>query len=159
MCLPGSMTGDDRDEFQRRWDHLGGPIVRVEQDVPAPPAEVCAAWLDPQRLATWWWPQWPDTTYEIDARTGGRFRIHSDRAQLGAHGEYLHLGPEDEPEILMTWNWDNEGPSAAEELVRVRFESRDGVGTTVVMEHKLADPDLDVENPTQGWTDVMARLA
>ena len=151
------MNDDIRDDLQRRWDDLDGEVVRVEQGAPAPPAEVCAAWLDPERLAQWWWPQWPDTTYEVDASEGGRFRFHSAAADFGVSGEYLFIGPEDDPEIWMTWNWD--GDDAPEELVRVRFEPHEHFGTNVVMEHRLATADLDPANPTQGWTDVMARLA
>lgn len=99
------------ERLQQRWDDLAGPVVRVEQSVQAPPAEVCVAWLNPDRLAQWWWPQFPDTTYEVDAREGGGFRFRSEQA-----------------------------------------------GLAVVLEHRLAKPGEDVDNPTQGWTDVMARL-
>lgn len=148
------------DDLLQRWDDLQGPIVRVEQAAPAPPAAVHEAWLDPARLRDWWWPMWPDTTYEIDPQVGGRYRIHSAAADFGVSGTYLYLGREDAPEIWMTWNWSADGPGEApEELVRVRFDPQETFGTNVVMEHKLADPDADTTNPTQGWTDVMARLA
>lgn len=147
------------DDLQQRWDALDGPVVRVEQISPTPPAEVCAAWLDADRLAQWWWPQWPDTTYEIDAREGGGYRFHSAAADFGVHGTILRIGPQEDPELWMTWNWDigaeQDGP---EELVRVRFEEHEG-GTNVVMEHRLARAGEDTANPTQGWTDVMSRLA
>lgn len=149
---------------QQQWDALTGAVVRVEQTVPAPPAEVCAAWLDPARLAGWWWPHLADTTYEVEAREGGRFRFHSESAGFGASGTYLYLGPEDAPEIWMTWNWEggegsDESAGAPEELVRVRFEAREDSGTDVIVEHRLASPDLDPTNPAQGWTDTVARLA
>lgn len=148
------------DELQQRWDALEGPVVRVEQAAPAPPAEVCAAWLDADRLAQWWWPQWPDTTYEIDPREGGRYRFHSDAADFGVHGTILRIGPQEAPEIWMTWNWEiGPEPEGPEELVRVRFEETEGLGTNVVMEHHLAREGEDPSNPTQGWTDVMGRLA
>lgn len=153
------MDDKQRERLQQRWDDLAGQTVRVEQSVPAPPAEVCVAWLKPDRLAQWWWPQFPDTTYDVDPREGGGFRFHSEQAGLGAHGSYLYLGPEDAPEIWMTWNWEGGAGSAPEELVRVRFQEQEGFGTTVILEHRLADPGEDVDNPTQGWTDVMERLA
>lgn len=148
------------ERLQQRWGALEGPVVRVEQSVQAPPAEVCVAWLNPDRLAQWWWPQFPDTTYEVDAREGGAFRFRSEQAGLAAHGTYLYLGPEDAPEIWMTWIWEGGGDGTApEELVRVRFEEQEGFGTAVILEHRLAARGEGVDNPTQGWTDVMARLA
>ena len=146
------------ERLQQRWDDLTGPVVRVEQAVPAPPAEVCAAWLDPDRLARWWWPQFEDTTYEVDAREGGAFRFRSASAGFGVHGTYLYLGPEDAPEIWMTWNWEGGDEAAPEELVRVRFQEQESFGTVVVVEHRLASADFDTANPAQGWADTMARL-
>ena len=54
--------------------------LSIEQHVAADRAEVYAAWLSVAELAKWWWPQIPDTTYEIDARVGQV--LH---ARIGGH--------------------------------------------------------------------------
>ena len=51
--------------------------VTVTRRVAATPDRVFAAWTDAERLAAWWWPQLAGTTYDVDARPGGRFRIRS----------------------------------------------------------------------------------
>lgn len=43
---------------------------------PWPPATVCAAWLDPARLARWWGPRGFTNTFEVcDPRPGGDWRF------------------------------------------------------------------------------------
>lgn len=145
--------------LQNRWDDLSGEVVRIEQSVPAPPAEVYAAFLDADRLREWWWPQLLDTTYEVDPQVGGRFRTASETAGFGAHGEYLYLGGPDAPLIWHTWLWETGGSVADAEIVRIAFDEQENCGTNVVLEHRLATPDIDPAGLTQGWTDVLARLA
>jgi uncharacterized protein YndB with AHSA1/START domain len=42
----------------------------------APPAQVCAAFSDPRRLAQWWGPNgFTNTFHEFDLRPGGRWRF------------------------------------------------------------------------------------
>lgn len=44
--------------------------------LPWAPAEVCAAWLDPQRLALWWGPRGFSNTFETcEPRPGGDWRF------------------------------------------------------------------------------------
>lgn len=69
---------------------LEGPAVQVERVVAAPPTPVFDAWLHPERLATWWWPDHPATVDEVDAREGGSFRISS--AETGMSTENPERG-------------------------------------------------------------------
>jgi uncharacterized protein YndB with AHSA1/START domain len=128
----------------------------VEQFVAADPARVYAAWTSADRLAEWWWPQLPDTTYDVDPRVGGTYRIESKEAGFGVRGEFLRL---DEPhEIGMTWEWLTEGESEVSERVWVRFEAVEG-GTMVRVTHEL-DEIVDTDEPQrQGWDSVLGRLA
>ena len=130
------------------------PVV-LTQRVPAPPATVFAHWTNAGLLAAWWWPQWPDTTYEVDARVGGAYRIRSDGAGFGAHGVFTAL---DEPHrIAMTWVWETGEESSPEDTVVVEFAEHDG-GTLVTVTHAVAAADEDTSGLRQGWTDVLARL-
>jgi uncharacterized protein YndB with AHSA1/START domain len=128
----------------------------VEQHVAAEPARVYAAWVSAEALETWWWPQIPDTTYDVDARVGGTYRIWSQQAGIGVQGEFLAL---DEPhEIGMTWEWLTEGEESVREQVWVRFTPVEG-GTTVTVTHQLHEISGSGESQRQGWDYVLARLA
>lgn len=134
---------------------MGNQLV-VEQLVPAPPARVYAAFNSADALARWWWPHIPDTTYEIDARVGGRYEIRSEAAGIGARGAFLEL---DEPNLIrMTWVWLTDG--AGEDLgdrVTVSFIRGEG-GTRVVLTHDLPEAAGQGDDIRQGWVDVLARL-
>jgi uncharacterized protein YndB with AHSA1/START domain len=132
------------------------PPVVLTQRVPAPPAPVYAHWTDAELPATWWRPQWPDTTYEVDARVGGAYRIRSDGAGLGAHGIFTEL---DEPHrIAMNWVWEIGDETSPEDTVSVGFAEHDG-GTLVTVTHAVVAAGEDTSGLRQGWTDVLARLA
>ncbi|AXH96197.1 SRPBCC family protein [Ornithinimicrobium avium] len=138
-----------------RLDELPGPQLFLSQMVAAPAADVYAAWLDPDLLATWWWPEHPDTRFEIDAREGGRFRIWSERAGLRAEGTYLHLGGTQEPAILMTWAW---GAGEQEDLVHVGFTDLGGDSTLVELTHAMAVESDGTDSPRRGWSAVLGSL-
>jgi len=134
---------------------MGAKLV-VDQAVAADPARVYAAWTSAEDLARWWWPHIPDTTYEVDARVGGRYQIRSSSAGIGAGGEFLEL---DEPRLIrMTWSWMDDGVSQVEEQVRVGFAPIPD-GTLVTLIHELSPLAGDGEDLRQGWDDVLARLA
>lgn len=122
------------------------------------PDTAFAAWTDPAAIAGWWWPQWPDTEYQLDVRVGGGYRIHSARVGMGVRGVYLAV---DQPEgFTMTWVWieDDDTPATDPEptdTVQVSFTATDG-GTTVTVVHTTAE--ADAEHYRQGWEDVLARL-
>lgn len=137
------------------------PSITLTRVVPAERAQTYAAWLEPERLAQWWWPGM-DTTYEIDARRGGRFAIRSAQSGLGATGSFLEL--EEGERIVMTWTWESPGGEAPADLVTVTFgdtdsHEMDSEGTLVTLVHEFAVPQADVANPTHGWTTVLASLA
>jgi len=129
--------------------------VTVSRTVPAPPGRVFEAWTDVDRLATWWWPQLAGTTYDVDARRGGRFRIQSPAIGATVTGTYTEVDPP--RRLVFTWVWQDEGePASGEDTVVVTFVP-DGAGTAVTVEHTSAEhvPEGGAE---QGWNDVMDRL-
>ncbi len=131
--------------------------ITITRTVAATPDRVFDAWTDVAQLARWWWPQLAGTTYDVDARAGGRYRIHSPAIGITAWGEYTDV---DRPRRLaFTWNWEGEGEtdvgSVVDDVV-VTFEPA-GEATLVTVEHTSL---VHVEDggAEQGWNDVMDRL-
>jgi uncharacterized protein YndB with AHSA1/START domain len=130
--------------------------ITIARTVGAPPERVYAAWTDAAQLAAWWWPQLADTTYDVDVRAGGRFRIHSPGIPATVTGTYTEV---DRPRRLaFTWNWDDHGDTGAvaEDTVVVTFEPAEG-GTLVTVAHTSSEhvPEGGAE---QGWNDVLDRM-
>ena len=132
--------------------------ITISRTVAATPDRVFDAWTDVAQLARWWWPQLASTTYDVDARAGGTYRIHSPAIGITAWGEYTDV---DRPRRLaFTWNWEGEGEtdvgSVVDDVV-VTFEPA-GEGTLVTVAHTSV-VHRDDGGAEQGWNDVMDRLA
>ncbi len=134
--------------------------ITVVRHVPVDLERAFAAWVDPAELARWWWPQWPDTTYEIDARDGGRYRIHSAAVGMGVEGEFTAV---DRPHgFTMTWIWisDDEPARVSGETVVDTVEVAFAVvptGTEVTVRHTSTE-HIAGGGAEQGWNDVLDRL-
>jgi uncharacterized protein YndB with AHSA1/START domain len=129
--------------------------ITLSRTVAAAPDRVFAAWTDVDRLARWWWPQLAGTTYDVDAREGGRFRIQSPAIGATVSGTYTEVDPP--RRLVFSWFWQDDGePESGEDTVVVTFEP-EGEGTVVTVAHTSAEhvPDGGAE---QGWNDVLDRL-
>ena len=130
--------------------------ITISRTMSAAPERVFAAWTDVDQLAVWWWPQLGGTTYDMDVRAGGLFRISSPAIGATVSGVYTEVDPP--RRLAFTWKWEDDGePEAvAEDTVVVTFEP-DSDGTVVTVAHTSAAhvPDGGAE---RGWNDVMDRL-
>ncbi len=129
--------------------------ITLTRRVEASPERVFAAWTDVEQLAAWWWPQLVGTTYDVDARPGGRYRIESPAIGATVTGVYTEVDPP--RRLVFTWVWQDAGePATVEDTVVVTFEPDDS-GTQVTVAHTSSEhvPDGGAE---QGWNDVLARL-
>ncbi len=131
--------------------------VTVARTVAASPERVFEAWVDAERLAAWWWPQLAGTTYDVDARPGGTFRIHSPAIGATVTGVYTEVAPPGR--LAFTWTWKDEGEPEAvlEDTVTVTFVPEGG-GTLVTVAH-TSTAHVPGGGAEQGWNDVMDRLA
>jgi len=134
--------------------------ITLSRTVAAAPQRVFAAWTEAEQLAAWWWPQLAGTTYDVDARPGGRFRITSPAIGATVWGVFTEV---DHPRrLVFSWNWEDDAdPDAVvdagvADTVVVTFEPRDD-GTLVTVAHTSTThvPDGGAE---QGWNDVLDRL-
>lgn len=118
--------------------------------------QVFDAFTQADLLALWWWPHIADTTYAVDARTGGAYEIRSQMAGIGLRGQFVILQPPSH--IRLTWNWMNDGVSEFEEVIGLHIEPADN-GTTLALTHYLSPQAGDGVSLHQGWKDVLGRLA
>jgi uncharacterized protein YndB with AHSA1/START domain len=129
--------------------------ITISRTVAASPGRVFDAWTDVAQLAAWWWPQLGGTTYDVDARPGGHYRISSPAIGATVSGVYTEV--ERPRRLVFTWNWEDDGePGAVEDTVVVTFEP-DARGTLVTVAHTSIahEPEGGAE---LGWNDVMDRL-
>ena len=130
--------------------------IRISRTVAGSPDRVFEAWTDVAQLAAWWWPQLTGTTYDVDARPGGHYRISSPTIGATVSGVYTEV---DRPRrLVFTWSWEDAGEPEAvvEDTVVVTFEPEvDGTVVTVAHTSVAHEPDGGAE---QGWSDVMDRL-
>lgn len=139
---------------------MSATTITIARRVPVGADRAFRAWTDPEELAQWWWPQWPDTTYEIDAREGGEVRIYAPSVQLGVAGTFTDYDPP--RRFLMTWVWVSDGTApqsdaeAVIDTVEVTFDPVDD-GTEVTVRHTSTEHEPD-GGAEQGWNDVLDRL-
>jgi uncharacterized protein YndB with AHSA1/START domain len=131
--------------------------VTVSRLVPAAPERVFAAWTEVEQLAAWWWPQLAGTTYEVDVRPGGRYRIRGPAIGATVSGVYTEVDPP--RRLVLTWNWEDDGEPvpAVEDTVVVTFEQVDE-GTLVTVAH-TSSAHVPEGGAERGWNDVLDRLA
>jgi uncharacterized protein YndB with AHSA1/START domain len=130
--------------------------ITIRRRMAASLDRVFEAWTDVEQLAAWWWPQLAGTTYDVDARPGGRFRISSPVIGATVTGVYTAV---DRPRRLaFTWVWqdDDDPDGVVEDTVVVTFEP-DGDATVVTVEH-ISTAHVPDGGAEQGWNDVMDRL-
>ncbi|HWC23096.1 MAG TPA: SRPBCC domain-containing protein [Flexivirga sp.] len=132
------------------------PEFSLRRHVAVAPDVVWRAWTTREGLATWWWPQLPDTTYEIDPHVGGHYLFESKAAGFGVRGEFTVVNAP--LRLEMTWYWI--GGDTQEVPDRVQVELRpDGDGTSVTVTHQVNQLGDSGDGLRQGWGDVLDRLA
>ena len=136
----------------------GGRVTLVvRQTVKAAPAEVFAAWTDPERLRQWWGPEGVACIgAEMELRVGGGYRIGNrfpDGKVIWLAGHFETI----ERPRLLVYSWGVE-PAPASERVTVRFEARDG-GTEVVVTHEHIPDAATRDMHRRGWEGCLKGLA
>ena len=134
--------------------------VRLQRTIPAEPAQVYRAWLDPDLLRKWMAPGGLTVTRaEVDERAGRRFRIwqaNGDRDAGGFDAELLELIPDRK----LVFRWGFVGPArdagpTFDSLLTITFAAAGG-GTLLTLVHERLDalaaamPEV-AEQVAAGW--------
>jgi len=138
---------------------LAKPSLTLKRRLRATPAQVFAAWTDPQKLALWFGPKETaggSVRAELDVRVGGRYRIAFKTADGEAHevgGVYREVVPDSR--LQFTWAWHT--TPERQSLVTVTM-ARDGDGTMLTLLHEQFFDEAARDNHRRGWTGTLERL-
>lgn len=145
------------------------PTVRLERIVPAPPARVYRAWLEPELIRLWLAPGGVEVARaEVDERVAGHYRIWHEAAgdEIGGFEcELLELVPDQR----IVFRWGFVGPERAsgpvyDSLLTLTFEDAPGGATKLMLVHERLDslrselPEV-AENVEAGWKMALDKLA
>lgn len=137
----------------------GAPLLpptalRLERLLPAPIADVFAAWTNPALMARWLTPI-GHAEVEADVRVGGRFRVTmiDGDVRLEHTGEYLVVDPP--RRLSFTWLSPYTGGHASQ--VDVTLTAR-GSATLLVLFH-LGLPAETRSSHEGGWVRILERLS
>jgi uncharacterized protein YndB with AHSA1/START domain len=130
--------------------------ITISRTVAASAQRVFDAWTDVAQLAAWWWPQLAGTTYDVDARPGGHYRITSPVIGATVTGVFTEVDPP--RRLVLTWSWEDDGEPEAvvEDTVVVTFDP-EADGTLVTVTHTSVAHEAE-GGAEQGWNDVLDRL-
>jgi uncharacterized protein YndB with AHSA1/START domain len=133
-----------------------GASAIVTRVMPAEPAVVYEAWIDPEALAEFLCPA-PTTSavVECDPRVGGRLRIDMMDPDGVVHivGEYVELDPPNR--LCFTWNTSFAG--GFDSLVTVTLRPHGAHQTMMTIEHTQLPPEWSSDHE-QGWTRIAGLL-
>ena len=145
------------------------PTVRLERIVPASPARVYRAWLEPELIRRWLAPGGLEVARaEVEERVAGHYRIWHEEsgADLGGFDcELLELVPDQR--LVFRWGFvgpeRNAGP-VYDSLLTLTMEDAPGGATKLTLVHERLEtlwsamPDV-ARNVEVGWEMVLDRLA
>jgi uncharacterized protein YndB with AHSA1/START domain len=135
------------------------PSLTLKRRLNAPPANVYAAWTNPQKIIRWFGrpDAKPDSFQaEIDARIGGRFRISfsTDDEYYEVGGIYREVVPNQK--LVFSWAWHS--TPERESLVTVSLKP-DGDGTLLTLTHEQLFDQAARDGHERGWIGSLEKLA
>ncbi|HJQ10289.1 MAG TPA: SRPBCC domain-containing protein [Gemmatimonadaceae bacterium] len=132
--------------------------LQVRRVIKAPRPRVFEAWTKADEITRWHAPG-PLTVSlaEIDARPGGKYRIHMrqpDGIEHKVSGVYREVDPP--KRLVYTWGWEGDHP-VKDSVVTVEFLER-GSGTEVVLTHEGFPTEKERDDHEKGWTSILEKL-
>jgi uncharacterized protein YndB with AHSA1/START domain len=135
------------------------PSLTLKRRLNAPPAQVYAAWTDPEKIARWFGPAQVvagSVRADIDARIGGRYRV-SFKMQDGEHHEVAGVYREMVPNQRLTFSWAWHSTPERESQVTVSLKP-DGDGTLLTLHHEQLFDQAARDGHESGWIGTLDKL-
>jgi uncharacterized protein YndB with AHSA1/START domain len=134
------------------------PSFTLKRRLKAAPAEVYAAWTDPEKIVKWFGPEQIETLRaQADARVGGGFRIvmrSPDGEEHDVSGIYREVVPNEK--LVFTWAW--RSTPERESIVTVQIKP-DGRGSLLTLIHEKFFDEGARDRHQEGWTGCLDKLA
>ena len=135
------------------------PSLTLKRRLNAPPEKIYAAWTQPENLIRWFGPasvKQSSVSAEIDARTGGRYRISFDD-ERGEHFDVGGIYREVVPNARIVFSWAWHSTPERESLVTVTLKP-DGAGTLLTLHHEQFFDESARDRHERGWTELLDKL-
>ena len=130
-------------------------VVRRAIDIAASPETVWKLLVDPVKALRWW-----GIGAELDARPGGRIRVHVIPGSI-ASGEFVEVDPP--RRLVYTWGWEEGGAGpelvpAGSSTVEIELEPTE-TGTSLTLIHRGLPNEESAGAHGEGWDNYLPRLA
>lgn len=133
------------------------PSLTLKRRLKAAPAEVYAAWTDPEKIVKWFGPDaGPVKQADFDVRVGGRYAVtfHTeDGEQHHVSGVYREIVPNEK--LVFTWAWRT--MPERESLVTILVKP-DGSGSLLTLIHEKFFDEAARDRHREGWTGCLDKL-
>jgi uncharacterized protein YndB with AHSA1/START domain len=133
------------------------PSLALQRRLKAPPAQVYAAWTEPEKLVKWFGPDaGPVLQAELDVRTGGRYFVifnTEDGEEHHVSGVYREVVPNSK--LVFTWAWRTTPES--ESIVTVLIQP-EGEGSLLTLMHEKFFDEPARDRHREGWTRCLDKL-
>ena len=134
------------------------PSLTLKRRLNAPPAEVFAAWTDPEKMKRWMGPEGVEPLRaEIDARVGGRYRLvmrSPDGEEHDVSGVYREVVPNEK--LVFSWAWKSTPERQSQVTILLK---PDGDGTLLTLMHEQFFDEAARDRHQHGWEGSLEKLA
>jgi uncharacterized protein YndB with AHSA1/START domain len=134
-------------------------VLEIDRVLPAAPATVFHAFVDPSELAKWWGPEgFTIPSLSFPARVGDSYRIEMQPPTgdpFALTGEFQEVDPA--ARLAYTFRWEPADPDDVETLVRLSFQGL-GDSTEVSLAQGIFKTDARLALHRDGWTDSFDKL-
>ena len=137
---------------------VGRQSLTFKRRLNAAPAKVYAAWTDPKKIIHWFGradakPR--SFQAEIDARTGGRYRISfsTDDEYYEVGGVYREVVPNQR--LVFSWAWHSTPERESQVTVALK---PDGEGTLLTLHHEQLFDSAARDGHERGWIGALDKL-
>jgi uncharacterized protein YndB with AHSA1/START domain len=135
------------------------PSLSFKRRLNAAPAKVYAAWTDPKKIIHWFGradAKPHSFQAEIDARTGGRYRISfsTDDEYYEVGGVYREVVPNER--LVFSWAWHSTPERQSQVTVSLQ---PDGDGTLLTLQHEQLFDAAARDGHERGWIGSLEKLA
>ena len=133
----------------------GAPEVRITRVLPALPADVFAAWTDPELVGRWMSPR-GRAEVAVHAVVGGRLEVVmvEGTTRIEHHGEFLEI----DPPWRLRFTWRSPYTGDVPSIVTVELTAVES-GTRLVLIHERLPDAGAVASHEGGWAAILDRLA